>query len=74
MKEYICKETFIIEEYDDNGFSTDEYITVKKGSVFKLDNSKYRMISDSDVRLEGEYQWLEIDKEMLDAYFERVED
>ena len=75
MKTYICKETFQVEECDDDGFLTGYERTVEMGAMFQRSDDSFR-INGGEVRLDGitadEGTWLEISEEFLHEYFEEV--
>lgn len=66
---YECVVDFELEKYDEDGFWTEEYVTIRKGSQWEID-------SESDI-IGGEIhldnvdgtQWIEISKETLNRYF-----
>ena len=66
--EYICKETFYIDEYDDDGLPTDNCLTVEKGSVWTVDDDSWRLLAGEYRLLNGD-QWIEISSETLNTYF-----
>ena len=77
MKTYICKETFQLEKFDDNGFSTGNYMDIHAGAMFERSESPRRVVGGKEtVRLDGitadEGTWLEISGETLAEYFEEV--
>ena len=79
MRTYICKETFQVDRYDDDGFWEQEEMTVHGGSMFQLDETSFRCVGGNDtVRLIGitadEGTWLEITEEHLAEFFEEVKD
>lgn len=69
-----CKEGFLVERYDDDGFTIPgKYTTIRKGSVWDVDESNSRIIG-GEVRLEHKkYGWLELSKESFEENFERVD-
>lgn len=78
IKKYKCKKNFCIETCDDDGFSTGEYDTVQKDTIWQEDpNDMYRICGGPETaRLESidpqNLDWLEITKEHLKNYFEEV--
>ena len=40
---YICKEGFAVEEYDDDGWPTDKYMTVEPGEVYEVNDDWHRV-------------------------------
>ena len=71
MKQYICKESFPLETVDDDGFHTEDFMWIEKGSVWELSEDPYRFVGGPQtVHLDGDnYQWLEITVEHLNMYF-----
>lgn len=65
---YRCIKTFEVSKVDDDGGFTDTYLTVKAGSMWKMSDSACMLAGD--VRLEKEYQFIEITKDDLLDYFE----
>lgn len=79
MKTYICKKTFQLEKFDDDGFSTGDYMDIHAGAMFERSESPFRVVGGKEtVRLDGitadEGTWLEIGEETLTEYFEEVLD
>jgi hypothetical protein len=71
---YRCVNAFYIELVDGDGFSTGEYDTVEKGSIWVKNEEDYRFIG-GEVRLEkedDECDWLEISESSLREDFEEV--
>lgn len=79
MNRYVCKEGFSIEMVDDDGFFTEEYREVEKGSLWERSEDPYRMVGAPDtVKLnsldnDDTLSWLEITTEDLAMYFEEVD-
>ena len=77
MRKYKCiNEMMIVEVVDGDGAIIDnEYNFIKKGSVWWLDESDFR-VCDGEVRLlnfEGDrYSWIEIPYEDLEKHFEEL--
>ena len=73
---YICKESFPIDVYDDDGFCIPEKsMWVKEGTVFEKLDSDLRLVGGFDtIRLESEDTWIEITEERLNDYFEVVDE
>ena len=69
---YECIKDFKLEDYDDNGFATDTYTTVKKGSKWKAD--KNTNIIGGEIHLDNVNgsQWIEITEETFKLYFKEV--
>ena len=74
---YQCVVEFEIEGYDDDGFSTEESMTVYEGSLF-VEVEPDKKIIDGEIRLEGiedaEGQWLEITEDTLENNFIKVDE
>ena len=72
---YKCIKAFSIPECDENGFITEKYLPVEKGTMWELDDSGYNFIG-GEVRLEtvdpASGRWLEITEDTLEEYFEEV--
>ena len=75
MMRYKCIKAFSIPECDEEGFITEKYLPVKKGTMWELDDSGYSFVG-GDVRLETvdpiSGRWLEITEDTLEEYFEEV--
>lgn len=79
MRKYKCKNEMIIEVVDGDGAIIDnEYSFIKKGSVWELDNSDFR-VCDGEVKLlnfedfeDGIYSWIEMSYEDLEKHFEEL--
>ena len=77
MRKYKCiNEMMIIEVIDGDGAIIDnEYNFIKKGSVWWLDESDFR-VCDGEVRLlnfkDDRYSWIEIPYEDLEKHFEEL--
>lgn len=66
-----CINSFAIDVYDDDGFSTEKDIQIEKGSMWERDTSGFRLVGANDtIRLESEQgAWLEITEEHLRSDF-----
>ena len=72
---YICKESFCVERYDDDGWTTDTYMTVEEGEVYEVREDWHRIAGSYDsIRLENNRNWLELQQETVNQYFEPVEE
>ena len=77
MRKYKCiNEMMIIEVVDGDGAIIDnEYNFIKKGSVWWLDESDFR-VCDGEVMLlnfkDDRYSWIEIPYEDLEKHFEEL--
>lgn len=71
---YQCIDNFALPLCDENGYITDDYMDVEKGSVWNLSEDKYRFCADKNsIRLESNNgRWLEITKNDFEKYFERL--
>lgn len=73
---YICKETFQLNRFDEDGFDTEEVMRIEQGAMFQRTEDDYRVIG-GEVHLDGitadEGTWLEVSEETLAEYFEEVE-
>lgn len=72
---YICKETFQLNRFDEDGYDTEEVMCIEQGAMFQRTEDDYRLIG-GEVRLDGitadEGTWIEISEETLAEYFEEV--
>ncbi len=66
---YECIEDFELEEYDEDGFSTDEYMTIKKGSKWEIAETKCILGGEIHLDEVDGTKWIEILKETLNGYF-----
>ena len=74
---YVCKEEFFIEEYDDDGWPTDKYMSIKVGEVYEVNDDWHRVAGGYDtIRLENNENgnWLELQQTTIDQYFDKIED
>lgn len=68
-KMYECISSFDIDKVDEDGFVTEEFITIECGEVFELVDS-----NDFSVKLENEEgRWMIIENELFEECFEEVE-
>lgn len=69
---YECIKDFKIENYDEHGFPTCEFSTIKRGSEWERDD--YAGIIGGDVHLESVdgSQWIEISNDALKDYFKEI--
>lgn len=68
-KTYKCIKEFSLDKYDDDGFIIeDEIFVVPLDSIWERSEFSYM----SDVRLEGNLGWLELDKDTLEKCFIEV--
>lgn len=65
---YECMKDFELEKYDKDGFPTDEYMAIKKGSKWKRDDST-NIIGGVHLESISGSQWIEISKKTLNGYF-----
>ena len=74
---YICKETFQVDVYDENGFFDENEMTIHQGAMFERIETNHRLIG-GEIRLEGitadEGTWLELSAETLAEYFDEVKE
>lgn len=70
---YKCIKSFSVDEYDDNGFFIEgEYKIIEEGTLWELDEEKFRVIGGSVRLTKNLWTWLEISKETLEEYFIKV--
>lgn len=65
---YECMKDFELEKYDEDGFPTDEYMAIKKGSKWKRDDST-NIIGGVHLESVDSSKWIEISKKTLNEYF-----
>lgn len=73
---YICKEGFAVEEYDDNGWPTDKYMTIEVGEVYEVNDDWHRVAGSYDsilLKNNENGHWLELQKATIDQYFDKME-
>lgn len=72
---YECTESFELDKYDDNGFSTDGMMVIEKGSLWELNDDGGNIIGSEHHldNLDGS-SWIEIDGDFLKVYFKEVPD
>ena len=68
---YKCIQSFQLQTYDDDGRSIEnEYLKVKKGSVWEMDETEGRIIGGDVALNDGNGQWLELTQEHFEKWFE----
>lgn len=74
MKKVKCVKGFFIDKCDDDGCSIEnEYIDIKEGVIFEVQEDNFRFIG-GEIRLENEnLEWIEISKETLKNHFEVID-
>ena len=73
---YVCKEGSAVEKYDDDGWPTDEYMSIEVGEVYEVIDD-WRVAGGYDsIRLENSEKgnWLELQQETIDQYFEPADE
>lgn len=67
-----CIKDFQIDKYDENGFSTSDYITIRSGSKWQIDETED--IIGGEIHLDDidGSQWIEVSKETLREYFKEI--
>lgn len=75
MKKYRCIKNFQVPKYDENDCPTDEYITIREGSIYEHTDG---YIGESDIRMyledgDDDAGYLDITFDRLEQYFERIE-
>lgn len=68
-RQFECIEDFLINLYDEDCFSTDEYKTVQKGSCWVEDTDTNYIGGEIHLDCFETLDWIEITKERLDKYF-----
>lgn len=71
---YKCATGFYLDEYNEDGFDTGGYFTIKVGSIWKVDNESTKILGDDNVRLVSGNNWIEISVLTLSEYFEEVKE
>ena len=76
---YICTQDLYLDKYDGEGFYIEnQYVRIPKDSIWEEDNESYKFVGGKDsIHLDRvwkstkakTYQWIEIDKGTLLAYF-----
>lgn len=71
MDRYICTVDFEVEEFDEDGFCTGEYMTVYAGEIYQATEDSFRVVGGEDtIHLDGENgNWLELLEETINANF-----
>lgn len=74
IKTYRCKETFLIDDYDGDGFYLDTASWIEEGTIFECDTEYKRRIAGGDdtIRMENDSKWLELTKDNVEKYFDEV--
>lgn len=76
IKIYKCNQEFYLDKYDYDGFSLNKRMKIVKGSKWKYDNKETFRIIGETIRLYRinvkRGQWLEIDNDKLNEYFEEI--
>ena len=73
MKDYICKQDFALDAFDDDGRSLEETITIEAGEVFQRSDDRFRIVGGSDtIHLENDHAWIEITPDLLGQFFDEV--
>ena len=70
---YECIDSFELDRYDDNGFSTDGTVEIGKGSLWELNDDGGNIIGAEHHldNLDGS-SWVEIDSDYLRKYFKEA--
>ncbi|MEQ3307269.1 hypothetical protein AAA294_07210 [Fusobacterium varium] len=69
---YVCIEEFEIPFCDEDGWTTERFSTVKKGSQWNLDTENTYTLTGAELRLENnndELDWIELSNETLENCF-----
>ena len=81
IKRYKCIKLFELDMYTEDGFSTEDTITVNKGNIYEFDTENSYRIVGGDVHLDlvedytgnkDVHGWIEIANKTLKEYFEEV--
>lgn len=75
MKKYRCIKGFAVDTYDDDGFIIENSVSViEEGEIYTIDESGSTIIG-GEVHLDHkDGSWLELTKDTLNQYFEKMED
>lgn len=77
IKIYKCNKAFYIDKYDADGFSLNKQMKIVKDSKWEYDDKETFRVIGGTIRLyriNVKYgQWLEIDNDMLNEYFEEIQ-
>lgn len=76
IKIYKCNKAFYIDKYDADGFSLNKQMKIVKGSKWKYDDKEIFRVIGGTIHLYRinvkRGQWIEIDNNMLNEYFEEI--
>lgn len=70
---YECINDFCVEKYDENGFPTEKYITIKKGTKWELNNHTDLIGGENHLDKIDGTEWIEISNDTLRYYFKESE-
>lgn len=73
-RQVVCIKDIELIKYDDDGYSTEKYAIIPKGSVFNWDEENTHRIIGGEIRLENNETWLELTGEDFKEYFREVRD
>ena len=73
-RQVVCVQQLELNKYDDNGYLTDDYVIVPKGTVFNWDEENTHRIIGGEIYLENSKQFIEISKETFKKCFKEVKD
>ena len=74
MDRYRCIRAFAIPLTDDDGRDEEDYLTVDIGEEFVDKGDAFVILDKGDAHLESDDgRWMELPREMLAEYFEKVE-
>ena len=73
-RQVVCIKDIELIKYDDDGYSTEKYSIIPKGSVFNWDEENTHRIIGGEIRLENNETWLELTGEDFKEYFREVRD
>ena len=71
IKTYECISSFEIDKCDEDGFITDEFITIENGEIFQWDSDDQ---DEYSIKLVNEERWLIIDRNLFEECFMEVGD
>lgn len=66
---YMCVKEFVVPKYDDDGFTTNDYIAIEKDSVWELNDDTRHIGGDHHLDKNETLEWVEISNETLESYF-----
>ena len=73
MERAKCKKGLSVEKCDGDGFTIpNKYVSIKEGTVWDINEDKYRIVGGEVKLTNGKLGWLEISKEHFEEHFEPI--